>query len=167
MSNEQISLDHVTATQIWAWYQNVNMAFDAMQELCRDSVGQPLYRVVCERIDAEAMAFHKKIAENINVLIDRLNEARARLAGADVNVNAVEGERSFSTGKGCPVEIHEIGISRIGKSDAWCLTLDNEVLDGTALKEADADRIMEAIFKWHDAKNAERRNDGAAPEKAE
>lgn len=156
---ESNRIESVTADKIRdAFFFPLGKAVNAIKELCRMHTGSSgLYDVVSERVDSELENAAAEISEHCNIIIDRLNETRARLAGDDVNMTAVDGEQSFTTGEGCSCEIHEIGISRIGKSDAWCLQLNGEDLDGTALKEAEAKRIFRAISAWCDRKAAEHR----------
>ena len=134
----------------------VRKAVGALKELCRCHTGGQLYDVVTERIEAEFVAAESTMANIFNGLVDRVNEARARLAGADVNMNAVEGQSSYSTGSSAPVEIRDFGISRIGQSDVWCLRLNGEEVDGAVMKEADAQLVMDAVMEWRNRKIAER-----------
>ena len=142
----------------------LHKAIGAVKELCRSRIGGHLYDVVTERLDAEYDATLTKMVAMYNGLVDRVNEARARLAGDDVNLEAVKGEQSYTTCKTCTVEIRDFGISRIGESDAWCLRLNMEDIDGTAMKEEDAKRIMEAVREWRDKKLAAERESGASEE---
>lgn len=153
---ETNKIEKVTKHQMNGVLRDIHKAVAAMRQLCREHTGGSLYDVVAERVEAEFDAVETKLVERWNGLIDRYNEARARLAGDMVNPNAVNGQASFTTGEGFPVEIREFAIARIGLSNAWCIRLNGDEIDDTALLEDDAKRIFNAVSKWRDKKNAER-----------
>ena len=153
---ETKKLVKITKPQINSDLFGLRKAIRAMKELCSHNTDGPLYDVVTERLDAEYDAILTRVADMYNGLVDMVNEARARLAGDEVNLEAVKGEQSYTMGQRFTVEIRDFGISHIGQSDAWCLRLNMEDIDGTAMKEADAKRICEAIHEWRDKKRPER-----------
>jgi len=156
MDDNKIEQVRPSGVHIRTW--GVRRAVGALKELCKIHEEGHLYEIVSDKIDSEFDECEAELAKWYNDIVDKCNEARSRLAGEGVNPNAVQSETCNTLASSFTVDIKEVGFSRIGKSDAWCLRLNGEDLIEAVLPEREAKRIFDAISRWRDSKGTQKDN---------
>ena len=134
---------------------NVRESVDALIELAEsESESSALLALVKKTVKEEFIKAAIKIAEQINNVVKKYNEREVVIAGVDSEVKAVRDKYGhLDIGKTVWIDIHRIGIRRIGETAAFQLTIDNENVPGTGIPDDLAMRLYKAIDAFRTARN--------------
>ena len=134
---------------------NVRESVDALIELAESkSESSALLALVKKTVKDGFIKAAIEIAEQINNVVKKYNEREVVLAGVDSEVKAVRDKYGhLDIGKTVWIDIHRIGIRRIGETAAFQFTIDDENVPGTGIPDDLAMRLYKAIDSFRTARN--------------
>lgn len=134
---------------------NMRESVNAMTELAESkSVSSSLLNLVKKSIIEDFDKAAQKIAEQINDLVRKYNNRECVIAGVVPEVKAAKDENGcINTGRTVWMDIKRIGIRRVGETNSYALTIDDEDVPGTGLSYELAMRLIKAIEAFRTARN--------------
>lgn len=132
---------------------NMRESVNAMTELAESkSVSSSLLNLVKKSIIEDFDKAAQKIAEQINELVRKYNNRECVIAGVVPEVKAAKDENGY-IGRTVWIDIKRIGIRRVGETNSYALTIDDEDVPGTGLSYELAMRLIKAIEAFRTARN--------------
>lgn len=134
---------------------NVRETVNALTELAESESGSSaLLNLVKKTLIEDFNKTAQKIAEQINDLVRKYNNRECVIAGVVPEAKAAKDENGcINTGRTVWMDIKRIGISRVGETNSYALTIDDEDVPGTGLSYALAMRLIKAIEAFRTARN--------------
>lgn len=134
---------------------NVRESVNALTELAESESGSSaLLNLVKKTLIEDFNKAAQKIAEQINELVRKYNNRECVIAGVSPDVKAVRDENGcMDTGRTIWMDIRRIGIRRVGETNSYALTIDDEDVPGTGLSDELAMRLFKAIDAFRTARN--------------
>ena len=137
---------------------NVRESVDALIELAEsESNSSALLALVKKTVKDEFYNAALKITEQINNVVKKYNNRECVIAGVSPEVKADRDENGcLDTGRTVWIDMHRIGIRRIGETASYSLTIDNEDVPGSGISDKIAIRLINAISTFNIERNDKR-----------
>lgn len=137
---------------------NVRESVDALIELAEsESNSSALLALVKKTVKDEFYNAALKITEQINKVVQQYNNRECVIAGVAPEVKADRDENGcLDTGRTVWIDMHRIGIRRIGETASYSLTIDNEEVPGSGISDKIAIRLIKAIETFKTERNDKR-----------
>ena len=131
---------------------NVRESVNALTELAEsESRSSALLNLVKKTLIEDFNKAAQKIAEQLNELVRKYNNRECVIAGVGPEAKA-EKDENGCIGRTVWMDIKRIGIRRVGETNSYALTIDDEDVPGTGLSYALAMRLIMAIEAFRTAR---------------
>ena len=126
---------------------NVREAVNALTELAEyESGNSALLNLVKKTVNEEFFNAARKIAEQMNDLVRKYNNRECVIAGVVPEVKATKDEKGcINIGRTVWMDTKRIGIRKVGETNSYALTIDDDDVPGTGLSYELAMRLIKAI----------------------